>query len=418
MELKRVVVTGMGVLSPAGNSLEEVWTNLTEGNCNAGQITYFDASKFKTQFACELRSFDASSFLDAKELRHLDRFSQYALFTARRAMADSGLDLEHEDITRMGVVWGSGMGGVRAFEDNMLDYYRNDCNPAFSPFLIPKTITNIAAGHIAIAFGLRGVNLTTTSACATSAHSISEAFNYIRLGKATAILAGGSEAPIEVTGVGGFNAMRALSTRNDSPATASRPFSKSRDGFVMGEGSACLVLEEYEHAVSRGAHIYAELVGVGLSSDAYHITAPEPEGKGAELVMRFALEDAQLQPSQIDYINAHGTSTQLGDIAEVKAICRLFGEHAYHLNISSTKSVTGHLMGAAGAFEALVSVLALVKQQVPPTINHADDDVDENFDERINFTFNTPQSRQIRYAMSNSFGFGGHNVALIFKKSE
>ena len=419
MELRRVVITGMGVLSPVGNDLLTVWKNLEEGNCNAAEITHFDASKFKTRFACEVENFDALSFLDAKQIRHLDLFTQYALFVAQEAIADSRLQLDAEDLTRIGVVWGSGMGGVRTFEDEMRYYFSSDGTPRFTPFLIPKVITNIAAGYISIRYGLRGLNLTTTAACATSALSISEAFNYIRLGKANVLVTGGSEAPVTLCGVGGFNAMHALSTRNDSPKTASLPFSKSRDGFVLGEGAACLILEDLEHAKARNAKIYAEIVGIGLSADAYHITAPDPEGKGAVLVMNRALEEAQIRPEQVDYINTHGTSTPLGDIAEVRAIEQVFGEHTYNnLSLSSTKSVTGHMMGAAGAFEALASVLAIEHQTIPPTINHQDDDADENFDPRIDFTFNHARRKSVNYVMSNSFGFGGHNVAIIFKKSE
>ena len=417
MQLRRVVITGLGVLSPAGNDLQTVWSNLKEGNSTSDVITHFDASKFKTHFACEVKNFDASSFLEVKEIRHLDLFSQYAMYVAREAIADSSLNLQEEDLTRIGVIWGSGMGGIKSYEDDMRDYFTSDGIPRFNPFLIPKVITNIAAGHISIAYGRRGVNLTTTSACATSAHSISEAFNYIRLGKANVIITGGSEAPITQCGVGGFNAMHALSTRNDSPKTASRPFSKSRDGFVLGEGAACLVLEDLEHATARGAHIYAEVVGIGLSADAYHITAPDPQGKGAELVMSLALEEAGVKPEQVDYINTHGTSTPLGDIAEVRAIEHVFGEHTYNgLSLSSTKSVTGHMMGAAGAFEALATVLAIEHQTVPPTINHQPDDIDEAFDNRIDFTFNQARQRAINYALTNSFGFGGHNVSILLKK--
>ena len=394
MELRRVVITGLGVLSPAGNDLHTVWKNLEEGNSSAHDITRFDASKFKTRFACEVENFDASSFLDAKQIRHHDLFSQFALFAADKAIADSRLELDKEDLTRIGVVWGSGMGGIKTFEDEMRYFFSSDGTPRFSPFLIPKVITNIAAGYISIRYGLRGPSLTTTAACASSALSISEAYNYIRLGKACVLLAGGSEAPVTPGGVGGFNAMHALSTRNDSPGTASRPFSKSREGFVLGEGAACLVLEDLEHAEKRGAHIYAEIVGIGLSADAYHITAPDPEGHGAMLVMNRAIEEADIRPEQVDYINTHGTSTPLGDIAEVRAIEKVFGEHTYNgLSLSSTKAVTGHMLGAAGAFEALASALAIEHQTVPPTINHLNDDVDEAFDPRIDFTYNRAKKR-------------------------
>ena len=417
MELKRVVITGLGVISPVGNDVATVWSNLVEGNSGAGPITHFDASKFKTQFACEVKNFDALSLMDRKELRKLDMFSQYALSAAGQALADSGLDLEKENRNRIGSIWGSGMGGIRTFREEMRDYYALGA-PKFNPFLIPRTITNIAGAWVSITFGLHGISFTTTSACASSAHAISEACNYIRLGKASVIFAGGAESAIDDCGVGGFNAMHALSTRNDSPQTASRPFSKSRDGFVIGEGAACLVLEELEHARKRGAHIYGEIVGIGLSSDAYHIATPEPEGEWAKAVMADALEDAELAPEAIDYINTHGTSTPLGDIAEVKAIKAVFGEHAYQMSISSTKSVTGHLLGAAGAFELLASVLAMQNSMVPPTMNHEEDDVDDAIDYRLDFTFNTAKKRRINYALSNSFGFGGHNVSIIVKNAD
>ncbi len=416
MRLNRVVITGLGAVTPLGNDVATTWQSLIEGKSGAGMITHFDASKFKTQFACEVKNFDASSFLDRKELRKLDLFSQYALYAAHEAVEDSELDFGEEDPTMMGVVWGSGMGGVRAFEEDMSEFALSDGTPRFNPFLIPKVITNIAAGHISIMYGLRGVNITTTSACASSAHAIAVAFDSIRMGRAQVVIAGGSEAPIVPVGVGGFNSMHALSTRNDSPATASRPFSLSRDGFVLGEGSACLVLEDLRHAKARGAKIYAELVGAGFSADAYHITAPDPAGHGAETVMRFALEDARLKPEKIDYINTHGTSTPIGDVAEARAICSLFGEKVEQVSISSTKSMTGHMLGAAGAMEALVCVLSTVNDIVPPTINHEEGDIDEQFPEQLDFTFNQARHRVVNYALSNSFGFGGHNATLIFKK--
>ncbi|MBQ7210541.1 MAG: beta-ketoacyl-ACP synthase II [Paludibacteraceae bacterium] len=416
MELKRVVITGLGVISPIGNDIETVWKNAVEGNSGAGPITHFDASKFKTQFACEVKNFDALSFIDRKELRKLDTFSQFSVYAANQAINNSKLKIEEEDRNMIGVIWGSGMGGFRTFQDEMRDYFALG-TPKFNPFLIPRVITNIAGAYISIIHGLHGVNFCTTSACASSAHAICEAYNYIRLGKANIILAGGAESAIEESGVGGFNAMHALSTRNDSPATASRPFSKSRDGFVLGEGAACLVLEDLEHALKRNAHIYAEIVGTGLSADAYHMVAPDPEGNGATLVMNNAISDANLKPSDIDYINTHGTSTPLGDIAEAKAIEDVFGQHAYKLSISSTKSVTGHLLGAAGAFELLVSVLAMQHSMVPPTINHEAEDIDEAINPRLDFTFNTTKQRQINYALSNSFGFGGHNASIIVRNA-
>lgn len=418
MELKRVVVTGLGAVTPLGNDVEAMWAAMLRGESGAGPITYFDASKFKTQFACELKNFDASSFLDRKEERKLDRYTQYSLFVAKQAVEDAKLDMEVEDRDRIGVIWGSGMGGLRTFTEEAGAYMKGDGTPRFNPFFIPKVICDIAAGHISIMYGLRGVNFATVSACASSNHALADAFNQIRLGKANVILAGGSEAAVEPAGVGGFNALHALSTRNDSPQTASRPFSASRDGFVLGEGAACLILEEYEHAKARGANIYAELVGEGMTADAHHITAPDPTGAGAERVMRLAIEDAGIRPEDIDYVNAHGTSTPLGDIAEVHAIQSLFGEHAYKLNISSTKSMTGHMLGAAGAVEAVAAVMAVKNDIVPPTINHQEDDKDEQLDYNLNFTFNTPQKRQVRYALSNTFGFGGHNAALVFKKWE
>ena len=418
MELKRVVVTGLGAVTPLGNDVETTWNGLLAGKSGANRITHFDTTHFRTQFACEVKDFDISSLYDRKEQRKLDRYSQFAVWAAKEAMEDSKLDMSQEDAYRIGVIFGSGMGGLNTFQQEMGDFAKGDGTPHFNPFMIPKVITNIAAGNISMMFGLKGANYATTSACATSNHSIADAFNLIRLGKADAILTGGSEAAIEPMGIGGFNALHALSTRNDDPEGASRPFSKSRDGFVLGEGAACLVLEELEHALKRGAKIYAEIVGEGMTADAYHLTAPEPEGEGAKRVMQLAIEDAGITPDDIDYINAHGTSTPIGDIAEVKSIQHVFGEHAYELNISSTKSMTGHLLGATGAMEAMATILAVKNDIVPPTINHAEDDIDENIDYRLNFTFNTAQKRTIRYALSNTFGFGGHNASILFKKFE
>ena len=417
MELKRVVVTGLGAITPIGNTAPETWAALLNGVSGAGPITQFDASKFKTQFACEVKGFDASKHFDRKEARKYDRYAQLALVSATEAIEDAALDLEKEDLNRIGVIFAAGIGGIRSFEDEVRDY--NEVRgPRFNPFFIPKIIADIAAGHISIKYGFRGPNFATVSACASSTNAIADAFNYIRLGKANVIVAGGAEAAVAIVGVGGFNAMNALSTRNDSPQTASRPFSGSRDGFVLGEGAAGLVLEEMEHAVARGAKIYAEVVGSGLSADAYHLTASHPEGLGAILVMQNALEDAGLTPDAIDYINVHGTSTPIGDISEVRAIKQVFGDHAYELNISSTKSMTGHLLGAAGAVEALASVLAVKNDIVPPTINHAEGDDDPEIDYKLNFTFNKAQKRTVRAALSNTFGFGGHNASVIVKKFE
>ena len=417
MELKRVVVTGLGAITPIGNTAPETWAALLNGVSGAGPITQFDASKFKTQFACEVKGFDASKHFDRKEARKYDRYAQLALVSATEAIEDAALDLEKEDLNRIGVIFAAGIGGIRSFEDEVRDY-NEERGPRFNPFFIPKIIADIAAGHISIKYGFRGPNFTTVSACASSTNAIADAFNYIRLGKANVIVAGGAEAAVAIVGVGGFNAMNALSTRNDSPQTASRPFSGSRDGFVLGEGAAGLVLEEMEHAVARGAKIYAEVVGSGLSADAYHLTASHPEGLGAILVMQNALEDAGLTPDAIDYINVHGTSTPIGDISEVRAIKQVFGDHAYELNISSTKSMTGHLLGAAGAVEALASVLAVKNDIVPPTINHAEGDDDPEIDYKLNFTFNKAQKRTVRAALSNTFGFGGHNASVIVKKFE
>ena len=417
MELKRVVVTGLGAVTPVGNTPEETWKNLLAGVSGAAPITHFDASKFKTQFACEVKGFNANDYIDRKEARKMDRYAQLAMAAAVQAVDDSKMDLESVDKNRIGVVFGVGIGGIKTFEEEV-GYYAThmENGPKFNPFFIPKMISDIAAGQISIRFGFHGPNYATTSACASSTNALADAFNLIRLGKADAIVAGGAEAAICACGVGGFNAMHALSTRNDDPEHASRPFSASRDGFIMGEGSGCLILEELEHAKARGAKIYAEMAGEGMSADAYHITASHPEGLGANLVMKSALEDAGMKPEDIDYINVHGTSTPVGDISEVKAIQQLFGEHAYKLNISSTKSMTGHLLGAAGAVEALVSVLAVKNDIVPPTINHEEDDKDENIDYNLNFTFNKAEKRTVRAALSNTFGFGGHNACVIFKK--
>jgi len=418
MELKRVVVTGLGALTPVGNNVVETWENLVNGVSGAGPITHFDASNYKTQFACEVKGFKVNEHLDRKEARKMDLYTQYAIVAAKEAIADAAMDLDKEDKTKIGVIYGVGIGGLRTLEEELFSYagYKDTMGPKFNPFFIPKMIADIASGHISIMYGFHGPNFTTTSACASSSNAIADAFNYIRLGKANVIVAGGAEAAICPSGVGGFNAMHALSTRNDDPARASRPFSASRDGFIMAEGAGCLILEELEHAKARGAKIYAELVGAGLSADAHHLTASHPEGLGAKLVMMNALEDAGLQPEDIDYINVHGTSTPVGDISEAKAIKDVFGDHAYKLNISSTKSMTGHLLGAAGAVEALVATLAVKNDIVPPTINHEEGDNDENIDYNLNFTFNKAQKREVRAALSNTFGFGGHNACVILKK--
>ena len=417
MELKRVVVTGLGAVTPVGNNPEETWTNLVNGVSGAAPLTLFDASKFKTQFACEVKNLNFNDYLDRKEARKMDRYTQLALVSAIQAVKDSGMDLEKEDKTQIGVVFGVGIGGIKTFEDEVKYYGVHEADgPKFNPFFIPKMISDIAAGQISILFGFNGPNYATTSACASSSNALADAFNLIRLGKATAIVSGGAEAALCACGVGGFNAMHALSTRNDDPQRASRPFSASRDGFVMGEGAGCLILEELEHAKARGAKIYAEMVGEGMSADAHHITASHPEGLGAKLVMERALADAQMKPEDIDYINVHGTSTHVGDISEAKAIKQVFGEAAYKLNISSTKSMTGHLLGAAGAVEAMAAVLAVKNDIVPPTINHEEGDNDEEIDYNLNFTFNQAQKRTVRAALSNTFGFGGHNACVIFKK--
>ena len=417
MELKRVVVTGLGAITPIGNTVSEFWENLINGTSGAGPITYFDASLFKTQFPCEVKDFDPNQYMFRKEARKMDLYPQYASGVAKDAVTDSGLDTENEDLNKIGVIFGAGIGGIRTFEEESSNYaLHKELGPKFNPFFIPKMISDIAAGQISIIYGFHGPNYATCSACATSTNAIADAFNLIRLGKANAIVTGGSEAAITACGVGGFNAMHALSTRNESPETASRPFSASRDGFVMGEGGGCLVLEELEHAKARGAKIYAEVAGVGMSADAYHLTASHPEGLGAKLVMLNALEDAEMNPEEVDYINVHGTSTPVGDISEAKAIKEVFGEHAYKLNISSTKSMTGHLLGAAGAVEAIASILAIKNNIVPPTINHEEGDNDENIDYDLNLTFNKAQKRTINVALSNTFGFGGHNACAIFKK--
>ncbi len=414
MELKRVVVTGLGALTPIGNNISEYWESLLNGVSGAAPIKQFDASKFKTQFACELKNYDPDNYFEKKDHRKLDLYAQYALIAAEQAVIDCGLDLEKANPDRIGVIWGAGIGGLKTFQDECTNFALGDGTPRFNPFFIPKMIADIASGHISMKFNFRGPNFTTVSACASSTNAIIDAFNYIRLGKADMFVAGGSEAAVNESGVGGFNALHALSTRNDDPKTASRPFDLDREGFVLGEGGGALILEEYEHAKARGAKIYAEVAGSGMSADAHHITAPHPEGLGALNVMRNALEDAEMQASEIDYINVHGTSTPLGDIAESKAIKQVFGDNAYNLNISSTKSMTGHLLGAAGAIEAIACILAVQNDIVPPTINHFTDD--PAFDPKLNFTFNKAQKRIVNAALSNTFGFGGHNASAIFKK--
>lgn len=414
MQLRRVVITGLGALTPIGNNLTEYWEGLSNGVSGANLITKFDASKFKTHFACEVKNFDPTNFIDKKEARKMDPYAQYALVVADEAVTDSGILSDQVNPDRVGVIWGSGIGGLRTFLDESIDFARGDGTPRFSPFFIPKMISDIAGGHISIKYGFRGPNFTTVSACASSNNALVDAFNYIRLGMADVIVSGGSEACVNEAAMGGFNSMKALSERNDDFSTASRPFDLDRDGFVLGEGAGCLILEEYEHAKARGAKIYAEIVGGGMTADAYHITAPHPDGLGATNVMKNALADAHLKPEDLDYVNVHGTSTPLGDVSESKAILSVFGEHAYKLNISSTKSMTGHLLGAAGAVEAIASVLAIKHQTVPPTINHFTDD--PQFDPKLNFTFNKAQKREIRAVLSNTFGFGGHNVSVIFKK--
>ena len=416
MELKRVVVTGLGAITPLGNNVTETWQGLINGVSGAGPITHFDASKFKTQFACEVKNFDPEAyFTDKKEARKCDLYSQYAIAVAQEAIEDSNLDLEKEDKDRIGVIFSSGIGGIYSFQEEARGY-NEERGPRFNPFFIPKIIADISAGLISMRYGFRGPNFAILSACASSTNAIADAFNYIRLGKANAIVTGGAEAPIAIVGVGGFNAMNALSTRNDSPGTASRPFSYSRDGFVMGEGGVCLILEEMEHAIARGAKIYAEVVGAGMSADAHHLTASHPEGLGAILVMRNALEDAEMKPEEIDYINVHGTSTPVGDISEAKAIKEVFGKHAFDLNISSTKSMTGHMLGAAGAMETMACIMSIHDGIVPPTINHEEGDNDPEIDYNLNFTFNKAQKRTVNAAISNTFGFGGHNASVIVKK--
>ena len=415
MELKRVVVTGLGAITPLGKTLTETWEGLVNGKSGAGPITHFDASKFKTQFACEVKNFDPNQYFDRKEARKLDRYAQFALIAADDAIADSGMEMEKLDLNKVGVIFSSGIGGITTFQEEV-ENYDAERGPRFNPFFIPKMIADIASGHISMKYGFRGPNFAVVSACASSTNAIADAFNYIRLGKANAIVTGGAEASITSAGVGGFSSMNAISTRNDSPETASRPFSASRDGFVMGEGAACLVLEEMEHALARGAKIYCEVAGTGMSADAYHLTATHPEGLGAKLVMRNALEDAEMNPEDIDYINVHGTSTPVGDISEVKAIKEVFGEHAKKLNISSTKSMTGHLLGATGALEAAACILAIKEGIVPPTINFAEGDEDPEIDYTLNYTFNKAQKREINAALSNTFGFGGHNASMIVKK--
>jgi len=414
MELRRVVVTGLGALTPIGNNIQEYWDGLINGVSGAAPITYFDASKFKTQFACELKNFNVEEFIDRKEARKMDRYAQYAVVSSTEAMNDANFDLEKLDKDRAGVIWGSGIGGLETFQIEVLNFAAGDGTPKFNPFFIPKMIGDIACGHISIKYGFRGPNFGTVSACASSTNAIIDAFNYIRLGHADVMVTGGSEAAVTIAGMGGFNAMHALSTRNDDPKTASRPMDKDRDGFVLGEGAGALILEEYEHAVARGAKIYCEIGGGGMSADAYHITAPHPEGLGARNVMLNCLRDAGLQPTDVDGVNMHGTSTPLGDLAESKAIEQVFGDHAYTMNLNSTKSMTGHLLGAAGAIETISSILSLKYGIIPPTINHFTDD--ENIDPKLNFTFNKAQKRDVKVLMSNTFGFGGHNACVLVKK--
>lgn len=417
MELKRVVVTGIGAVTPLGNNVPEFWDNLLKGVSGAAPITRFDTTQFKTQFACEVKNFDATKYFDRKEVRKLDLYAQYAIASAKEAIENSGVDLEAIDKDEVGVIFAAGIGGISTFEQEVGYYYQNlENGPKFNPFFIPKMISDIAAGQISIMYGFRGPNFSTTSACASSTNALIDAFNYIRLGKANIIVTGGAEASITPAGVGGFNALTALSTRNDSPESASRPFSKSRDGFVMGEGAGCLILEDLDHALARGANILCEVVGGGMSADAYHLTATHPDGLGAKLVMARALKDAGMKPEDIDYINVHGTSTPVGDISEPKAIVEVFGEHSYKLNISATKSMTGHLLGAAGAVEAIATILALTNDIVPPTINFTEGDEDDQIDNKLNFTFNKAQKRIINAALSNTFGFGGHNASVIVKK--
>lgn len=414
MKLKRVVVTGLGALTPIGNNVQEYWNNLIHGVSGAAPITYFDATNFKTQFACELKGFNVEDFIDRKEARKMDRYAQYAMVTAQEAMLDAQFDLDKIDQDRAGVIWGSGIGGLETFQHEVTNFVNGNGTPKFNPFFIPKMIADIAGGHISIKYGFRGPNFTTVSACASSTNALIDAFNYIRLGHADIMITGGSEAAVTIAGVGGFNAMHALSTRNNDPKTASRPMDKDREGFVLGEGAGALILEEYEHAIARGAKIYCEIGGGGMSADAYHITAPHPEGLGAKNVMLNCLRDAGLTPKDVDGVNMHGTSTPLGDIAESKAIQHVFGEHAYTLNLNATKSMTGHLLGAAGAIETIASIKSIVHGIIPPTINHFTDD--ENIDPKLNFTFNEAQKRDVNVIMSNTFGFGGHNACVLVKK--
>ena len=414
MKPRRVVITGLGALTPIGNTLPEFWGGLLSGVSGARPITHFDASNFKTQFACELKNFDPLNFMDKKEARKYDRFAQYALVSAEEAIIDSGLVFEKEDCDRIGVIWGAGIGGLETFQNEVLNFASGNGTPRFNPFFIPKMIADIAPGLISIKHGLRGPNFTTVSACASSANALIDSLNYIRMGYADVLVSGGSEAAITIAGIGGFNGMHALSTRNDDPKTASRPFDKNRDGFVLGEGAGALIVEEYEHAKARGAKIYAELAGGGLSADAHHMTAPHPEGLGAKSVMLNCLKDANIKPEEVDTINMHGTSTPLGDVAETNAVKSVFGEHAYKINLNSTKSMTGHLLGAAGAIESIASIMAIQYDLVPPTINHQTND--DQIDTKINFTFGKPQKRKVNVAISNTFGFGGHNACVLFKK--
>jgi 3-oxoacyl-[acyl-carrier-protein] synthase II len=416
MTFKRVVITGAGALTPIGNTLREFWDGLSQGKSGAAPITKFDTTLFKTKFACEVKGFDAANFMDRKEARKLDPFSQYAMVAADEAIKDSNLPLAELNNDRVGVIWGSGIGGLYTFQEEVLSFAKGDGTPRFNPFFIPKMIPDLSAGHISIKYGFRGPNFVTVSACASSTNAIYDAYTYLKLGKADVMVSSGSEAAVCIAGVAGFNALKALSERNDSPETASRPYDKDRDGFVLGEGAGALILEEYEHAKRRGAKIYAEIIGGGMSSDAYHITAPHPEGAGIIKVMEYALEEAGIKPEDVDYINTHGTSTPLGDIGEIKAIQKVFGEHAYKLNISSTKSMTGHLLGAAGAIETIACLLAINEGIVPPTINHFTDD--DELDPRLNLTFNKAQKREVKVALSNTFGFGGHNFSVLLKKFE
>lgn len=416
MSLRRVVVTGLGALTPIGNSIEEYWDGLVNGRSGAAPITYYDTEKHKTKFACEVKGFDIGQYMDRKEARRLDKFAQYAIAASDEAIKDAGITLENSDKYRIGVIWGAGIGGLETFQEEVIYYAKGDGTPKFNPFFIPKMIADIAPAHISMRNGYMGPNYTTVSACASSANALIDAFNYIRLGICDVIVSGGSEAAVTIAGMGGFNSMHALSTRNDSPETASRPFDATRDGFVLGEGAGALVLEEYEHAKARGAKIYCEVGGGGMSSDAYHLTAPHPDGIGVMAVMTNCLRDAHMKPEEVDHINTHGTSTPLGDVAELKAISAIFGDHAKNININSTKSMTGHLLGAAGAIEAIASILALQHGIIPPTINH--EVVDENIDPSLNLTLNKAQKRDIRVAMSNTFGFGGHNACVLFKKLE